>query len=110
MKTKVLEILALGSGFWTGTLLFCFALRFGLLKERLNVSGNRVRPAFLVVEGILLCFWWFDLITPRFGGSFGWSYGINAKVVLAWLVGWVIILGTMFCLFCLLNLSKKKKK
>jgi hypothetical protein len=67
----------------------------------------KLREWLIRIAGVLLCWLWFEFITPRYGDAVRSHYEVNPLVVLAWFIGWGIILGAMFAL---LHLSNKRAR
>jgi hypothetical protein len=67
----------------------------------------KLRRWLIKIAGVLLCWLWFEIITPRYGDTVRLDYELNNRVLLAWLIGWVLILGATLAL---LNQTKDKPK
>ena len=59
----------------------------------------------ICTAGVLLCYLWFNLITPRLHSDGHNWYVLNWKVLLVCAVGWAVI--TAICVFAYAKVGKK---
>jgi hypothetical protein len=64
-----------------------------------------MRGWLIGIAGVLLCWLWFDFVTPRYGDAVRSHFVVNGKVLVAWFFGWLVIIGAVLAL---LRLNKKR--
>jgi len=64
-----------------------------------------IRQILVLIVGLLLCGLWVDVITARFHTDGHDKLVIDPKTVVAWIIGWVSIMGLTFLV---MKISKKK--
>ena len=70
-----------------------------------KMKKMKLRQILILIVGLLLCVLWVDVITPRWGDAGRTGFLINYKIVVVWVVGWIVILT-----FTVLEMINRKKK